>query len=265
MKKIDYCVCCESKNIETFPGHIAGFVIDRMTGNNKSKGNIDCKYIHCIDCDYIGCDVRFELEEEKLYYKNYMKEEYINHRCQYEGEGMRSILNYHSEDEYRKIRRRGASVAMDGVIDFSKIASVLDFGGDTGDMIPIELSHCKKYVTDVEVRKLNIEVISIQSPEDCGPVDLVICGHVIEHVSDPNNLINEIKKYLRSGGWIYLEAPLDYTPHGPGHGFHEHLNRFNLTSAENILLRHGFVNLTGAEINYQSAVDTAWVVMGQLK
>lgn len=265
MKVIDYCVCCGSTNIEVFPATMSGFVIDRMTGSKRSPNQVPCNYIHCIKCDYIGSDIRFTKEEEERYYKNYMKDEYITHRCLYEGAGLRHILESHNEEEYRKIRRAGALTAMDGTIDFVNIRSVLDFGGDTGEMIPNELSHCKKYVTDIEVRELTNGTISVQSPEDCEPVDLVICGHVIEHVSDPNEMINELKKYMKSGSWLYLEAPLDVSPHVPGHGFHEHINRFNLTSAENLLLSHGFENLTGAEINYQSFVDTAWVIMGQLK
>ena len=41
--------------------------------------------------------------------------------------------------------------------------------------------------------------------------DLIIFSHVLEHISNPNNFLKKINKYLKKGGVIFLEVPcLDY-------------------------------------------------------
>lgn len=37
--------------------------------------------------------------------------------------------------------------------------------------------------------------------------DLIICAQVIEHVQDVNSCLNEIARVLKSGGYLYIEAP----------------------------------------------------------
>ena len=37
--------------------------------------------------------------------------------------------------------------------------------------------------------------------------DIVICSHVLEHVSDLSNLVTKLKKQLKSNGIIYAEVP----------------------------------------------------------
>lgn len=49
-------------------------------------------------------------------------------------------------------------------------------------------------------------------------VDLVFCASLIEHVSDPLKLLNEIQRVLRTGGYCYLSFPPFYSPRG-GHEF----------------------------------------------
>ena len=266
MKTINYCVCCGSARLEVFPATMWRFVIDRMTGGESNQPLIKCRYVHCLDCSFAGSDLRFSQEEEFRYYKNYMKEEYINHRCSYdEGYGLRGILNFLNTEQYKEMRRMPITQVLQNVLDFSKIESVLDFGGDTGELIPNELAHAKKFVTDVESRAIGNGVISVTSPSESGLVDLVICGHTLEHVSYPMELIKNLKSYLKPGGWIYLEIPKERDGnYEPDHQFHEHINHFNFKCLEYILKANGFVNLEGIELDYEQHVGTAYVVTGQL-
>lgn len=268
MKKVDYCVCCGSKNVDIFPGTIASFVYNRMLGNATPVNGGDTGYLHCLDCDFSAAQIRFERDEEIRYYQNYMKDEYISHRCQYEGEGMRNFLTYLSiSPDYIEMRKSGASSVLKTTIDCASIKSVLDYGGDTGNMIPEELLHAKRYITDVQVRELNNGVIAITDPSELDePVDLVICGHTMEHVSYPNLVIEDMKKYMRSGTWLYLEVPNEFvTIHEPGRSFHEHINLWNLTSLEALLKAQGFEDLEGVILDYPHAIGPAFAVTGRLK
>jgi SAM-dependent methyltransferase len=266
MKKIDHCPCCKSKNLKTVPATIESFILARMTGDDKSySGRIPCLYLYCLDCDFLGTEYRFEKEEENNFYKNYMEDEYINHRCRYDGEGVRSFLK--SLHTTRDIQPRidACSDILLKVIDPNSVKSLLDFGGHTGKLIPPIFNHAKKYVTDVEIRSLPDGVLGITSFQDCEPVDLLICLHTLEHVSDPRHLIEEMKKYIKSGSWLYLEVPNEDLSHIPGHNFHEHLNRFTAKCLKNILTSVGFKNLNSNEIKYPHPWGNAIAITGILE
>jgi hypothetical protein len=42
-----------------------------------------------------------------------------------------------------------------------------------------------------------------------GRFDVVLCSHVLEHVSDAGRALDEIHRVLRPGGWAILQSPLD--------------------------------------------------------
>jgi ubiquinone/menaquinone biosynthesis C-methylase UbiE len=51
-------------------------------------------------------------------------------------------------------------------------------------------------------------------PIDDFSIDYVLCTQVLEHVEDPAFLISEIKRVLRPGGQVILNAPFLYPFHG---------------------------------------------------
>ena len=269
MELISYCICCGSDDIESFNSYISAFVVDRMLGKGEHYGQLRyCQYLHCKRCDYVGSNIRFSREEETRYYQNYMKEEYCLHRSKYEDEGAYESLMYYTSPEYQTLRRNTASTILSKKIDLSTINTVLDFGGDTGAMIPLELEHAARYVTDIQERELVPGVKSVNSPDQCGPVDLLICGHTLEHVSEPVPFMFEIKSYMKPGSLIYMEIPVESCrEHGENHLFHEHINRFDLDSLATFMVSHGFDIIEGFtfvynEKQFQSA---ACAIIGRLK
>jgi hypothetical protein len=88
MEQIDSCIVCGSNQVSKFKGEMFPFVVDRMTG--KSGSDTQCWSIHCPICDYHGTNLRFNLEEESRYYKEYMSGEYLTHRIAYEGQSVQS-------------------------------------------------------------------------------------------------------------------------------------------------------------------------------
>jgi SAM-dependent methyltransferase len=242
------------------------FVIDRMIDTISDTPTTDVGYLHCLDCGYAGTTTRFTREEENRYYKNYMKDEYINHRCQVEGEECRSGLSYYNTDEYKDIRKRAAVSVLRNILNFADVKTVLDYGGDTGEMIPAELEHAVKYVTDIEVRDIGNGVTAVSSPEQSGLVDLIICGHTLEHVSYPMELIEDMKTYLKPDGWIYIEVPKEVIgDHQAVKVVHEHINHYNHQSLNYMLTSSGFKNVKGAEVQCGGYAGTALAITGQLK
>lgn len=48
-----------------------------------------------------------------------------------------------------------------------------------------------------------------------GRFDYVVCTEVLEHVLQPFDAVDEIRRMLRSGGRLFLSTPFDFRIHGP--------------------------------------------------
>lgn len=266
MKKIDNCVCCGSTNVNTGMCQFSNFVYDRMMGlPHTSDLQKPCKLIHCQDCDYMGSNLRFELEEEARYYQDYFGDEYNNHRTSYEGPGWTQFLDFYNTQDYIDMRRQAVEMVIGKHKHFetNDITSVLDYGGNKGEMIPAIFDHAKKYVLEVSNKKDLVEgVESISAATD--KVDLVICAHTLEHVSDPIGLLTDIKKYLKTGGWIYVEVPFEGISLS-GSTVHEHINFFGPRSLGQLLNSQGYECHNANMLNYPDPMTQSFGIMGQLK
>lgn len=265
MINVNYCVNCGSTNINSYNSGLHKFVVDRMLGLEKTNmGFMQCKLIHCKVCDFAGVDARFTPEEEQRYYKNYMKEEYINHRCSYDS-SKEELLVYSTKD-YKIMRRKVLHDVLSKNINLSKINSVLDFGGDTGELIPESLREAKKYILEIENRNIPNDITPINDVSESGPIDLIVCGHTLEHVSYPQDLINQIKTFMNSDSYLYIEVPKELT-HGYTHNhyFHEHINQYNLNSLKAIVENNGMVTVDLGELTYPKYINGALYIIGKLK
>ncbi len=74
--------------------------------------------------------------------------------------------------------------------------------------------------------------------------DLIICNHVLEHVTDPLSFLIKIKPLLTHEGLLYLEVPNIFKPSG-GYSlnsflYYEHLQTFSSYSLSLLLKKAGF-------------------------
>lgn len=108
-------------------------------------------------------------------------------------------------------------------------ARVLDVGcGDGGISIAFGKKKSEVYSLDInrykvyksiarakeEKTKINFLIASaLNLPFKKGAFDIVICNDVIEHVPKPRQLVKEMCKSLRTGGYLYLEAPNAISPY----------------------------------------------------
>jgi SAM-dependent methyltransferase len=261
MKNIDYCSICGSKNVKLYSSAMDGFVVNRMLKNsNRPDPFPSCSLICCLDCEGRSSSFRFDEAEEKVYYFQYMKEDYLKERS------VRDVAEYYASEENKSNRRTAASSVMIKHINFEQIKSVLDFGGDTGEMIPVELAHAHQYVVDQDERSLDSKVKFVNSPEEIDSVDLVMCCHTLEHVSDPCSVINEIKKYMQAGSWLYIEVPNEATwDPADGFHFHEHINLFTSNTLTHLMKLHGFVPIDATLLPYGGQMPPALAIMGIMK
>lgn len=104
---------------------------------------------------------------------------------------------------------------------FEKI-SFLDFGcGDAGLISFLQKNNFE--VTGVEYHKDLIDILTskfnkinfIQESrfwKTSATYDIIHLGDVLEHVSNPAELMNRLKKYLKPGGLFFVEGPLECNP-----------------------------------------------------
>lgn len=263
MIEVDYCPACNSKHLEKLPSKLYPFVVDRMTGatTNPQKPNHNTETMQCQSCGFMGITTRFDREEENRYYSDYMSESYNQHRTAYEGTGWLLYQNYYDSPEYIAVRKQAALDVLSQAILVDKIESVLDYGGNTGEMVPDEFSNAQRYVKDVNKRTLVNGFEAITDPSESGPVELVMCSHVLEHVSYPTELLNDIKTYLVPGGCVYIEVPSEW----PGEMAHEHINYLTFPFLQKFLNDNGFEVLMGSEINYPEPMTASLAIVGRLK
>jgi len=74
------------------------------------------------------------------------------------------------------------------------------------DYYPCDISLEKyKYKGNVKIHKIDIT----QIPFDDNYFDVIICNHVLEHITDDRLAIQELYRVLKQDGWAYLQVPIE--------------------------------------------------------
>ncbi|MGD1952802.1 MAG: class I SAM-dependent methyltransferase [Leptolyngbyaceae cyanobacterium] len=147
--------------------------------------------------------------------------------------------------------------------------NVLDYGGGDGRLLmPFQNDGHSCFVVDyyefpiAGITKLGND---IQDAQIDRKFDIIICSHVLEHVSDVSNLLTRLKDYLKDDGILYGEVPqevwaglrIDPDPV-------THINFFTKNSFLNLFLVHGFEILASKRLisNFgASALEVVWAIV----
>lgn len=107
--------------------------------------------------------------------------------------------------------------------------------------------------TTIEIAKsigLNVEVNDIANFKSDELFDVAILSHVIEHVENPKEMIQEIYKRLSPGGYFYIATPNFHSAgrkifknNWRGIDAPRHMHFFNKKNLKIILKKSGFTNL----------------------
>jgi methionine biosynthesis protein MetW len=150
-------------------------------------------------------------------------------------------------------RRKRAQVFTDMVSDGDR---VLDLGVGDGALLKYMLDHKRIEAFGLDVSSkavefcwdqgLNVELADINKPIGDflkGQYDYIICSEIIEHLPDPESLLNSLRPYVRKGIIISI----------PNTGYHQHrlrllLGRFPLQ----------WVITPGEHLRYWTRADFHW-------
>jgi hypothetical protein len=233
MYKIDKCIACGSTNLNEYEAELHEFVVWRVT--KTKQGHYPVTGLSCRDCGCTFSQSRLNDEEENLLYAGYREENYNQMREACEPGYIQNIATMLEGDGYLKRRQVIINKMISGFVDPASVKSVLDYGGDDGKHIPECFQSAKHYVYEISGIDLLEGIAPYSTKTNTEQVDFLMCCHVLEHRSEIDSLLEDIKKCVHKESWLYFEVPTEAIPRV----FHEHINIFTSKSLAALLSRNG--------------------------
>jgi hypothetical protein len=205
---VDNCILCNSKNLDSYSAITSSFIADRIWSTKPFK----IKFLKCKDCGIHFYNLRFDNKEASRLYDGYRDEKYqslrLKHEKWYTKELNKLIENNPIENKNRK---GNLSEIVNKFIRPADIKNVLDFGGDQGQRIIDEFSHANRFVYDISGTNPLPGIYKIKNISESKQkkFDFIMCCHVLEHVTFPIEIINQIKMFSHQNTIFYFEIPND--------------------------------------------------------
>jgi 2-polyprenyl-3-methyl-5-hydroxy-6-metoxy-1,4-benzoquinol methylase len=147
--------------------------------------------------------MRFDDEELGRLYHNYRDKNYSKLRNRYEP-------GYNSINKIQNLPINYIKKVENFLTPFLKFPiKVLDFGGDDGHNTPFNNSQNIIHVYDISNKAVKRGVKNVNKKNMLKKYDLIILSQVIEHVSYPKVIIEEVKSILDKNSIFYIELPLE--------------------------------------------------------
>jgi hypothetical protein len=220
MKLATECICCGSKELDSWPAEVMPFVASRA-GVEQYNEAYHAHSLRCRNCGVTFLDMRFSDDEIHALYKDYRGERYV-------------ALREKFEPGYRE-RQAGFIGGLPYVAEIENFLSpyphnkILDWGGGSGINTPFrEISADVFDISGVQPEYGKL----IDKP---GKYDLIVFANVIEHTPNPGRELERIKKHMR--GILYIEVSLDDATDKKR--WHEHINIFTAQSLLKLAERCG--------------------------
>jgi Methyltransferase domain len=186
----------------------------------------------CLSCSFVQVKHPFSDEALLRLYADYRSSAYNEERIRYEP-SYAAICSYVGiGDKEIESRVGGLTAWLEGKIECGKRFSMLDFGGSDGRFLP-KLDG-NKYVFEISDVSPQPGIIRINNEADLETYSYVQIAHVLEHVSEPLDLLKRASRFVAPAGYLYIEVPQELTDaqlaelkSGPvqiGLGVHEHIN-----------------------------------------
>jgi hypothetical protein len=267
MHRVTQCLICNGNSLESHAAIFSPFIAKRIW--NREPFPIEL--LTCKSCNFIFANPRIEPQEEKALYADYRGTEYqmARHSAEpwYTDRFNRSMF---SSETLAKRRAPLERVLRQHIP--AGIKNILDFGGDRGDLFQGLIPGSSTYVYDISGIEPVNGVKALRGLKECAAYtfDLIACSNVLEHVTSPKELLENMKEIASDGTLVFVEVPSE-TPFGPltfmkrlaqqvillgarpglavsmlpfdfGRQVHEHINFFSLDALTKLM------QLTGMEV-----------------
>lgn len=167
--------------------------------------------MECERCSFRFFDVRLTPEEVDRLYSGYRGDGYFAARHREEPWYSRKVNDGIGQDPAEIIARNRALESFLGEhVDATRIDKVLDYGGDRGQFIPASIGR-QKYVFELSdaVPAEGVTRLAKESDIAPGAFDLVMLCGVLEHCSDPAEILRTLRKFGATGSLLYIGVPYE--------------------------------------------------------
>lgn len=197
------CPGCDSSKLAYRAAITAPFVAARVFRRPSSV----CRLAQCTSCGLTFFEDRFEPQEAASLYDGYRDEAYYLERHHWEPWYSRAFNARLGGTEEMRHRRKIYAGTVYLHAQHAVIDSVLDYGGDRGQLMlgGPGRSYFVFDISDVEpeigVTSLNAAMLADQK------FDLVLLCEVLEHVSEPAHILQDVLSHVKPGGLLYITVP----------------------------------------------------------
>lgn len=251
------CICCNHDKLAKSPAILMPFVADRVFGHKPVNikpewGMRDlqtgvaytvCNSLQCQHCGVLFLDFRFSDREISALYRDYRGTEYTKLRQSYEP----GYSNYSESYGQRATYIDQVEVFLRPLVPEKPV--ILDWGGDSGINTPLRESAKELHIFDISEAPLIDGALRFDpSSSSSHSFDLIICSQVLEHVSYPKRVVQQIVEWMQPETLLYLEVPYEalmransgtLSTHLSKHHWHEHINFFTADSLHEIVQQAG--------------------------
>ena len=209
MLTVNKCLICQQNLLSAHAAVFAAFVAKRVWNQPPFPVPI----LECKMCRFAFAGTRFDQDEERRLYENYRGATYqsIRESCE---PWYTASFNTHLSTGMMEKRRRPLAEIFRQYLP-SRIRSVLDFGGDRGDLFDGLIPGATTYVYDISGIQPTDGVTALSNLEECSAhkFDFVGCSNVLEHVASPRGLLSDIRAIASPKTLVFVEVPTE-TPFG---------------------------------------------------
>ena len=198
------CLICNGNSLESRRACFSPFIAKRIWNRRP----FPIELLRCKACSFIFANPRFDPEEEKALYTGYRAAEYqkVRHACEpwYTEEFNRSMF---SPEVLAK--RRGPLAAIFREHIPHSVKTILDFGGDRGDLFEGLVPGSSTHVYDISGIEPVNGIKTLRSLDECAVhrFDLIACSNVLEHVGSPRSIVDEINRIAAPDSLFFIEVP----------------------------------------------------------
>ncbi len=203
------CPSCGGDSFENVGGYC---------GTASPFNNIDSKLVECSSCSLVHMNPLPTDVEIDNFYENYWDEE-----TSVQSTNSNSLIGYKAQNNSRIDFLLEQNISLDN-------KTVLDFGAGQGFFEEAirkrDVKNCNYSAVEADLEMVEtlksrgIDVAPKIDTFDGKQFDVVVLFHVLEHLLDPNKVIEMLMKYVKPGGHLIIEVPnkdyvwkKNYQPH----------------------------------------------------
>lgn len=205
MYRLTRCPCCETADLESTPTLVAPFIAEYVLERAIEPSAL----LECRSCGFRFFADRYDDREAARLYAEYRSPAYVRVRHRHEfWYSQRFNDDMGKSPDVLASRHAHLQRTLGPFLGSPPPRTVLDYGGDAGQMIPESLGS-ERFVFELSNVQPVTGVTKVVREGDLEPgkYDVVLLNHVLEHHSDPPSLVTRLCGLLSPQGLLYIEVP----------------------------------------------------------